>query len=63
MVECKECRGKLQIKRSYNKAFNDDTPNSITEVYTIQEIACLNKNCSEFGVVVDEMRHKLELEV
>lgn len=27
-MDCKECRGKIQIKRSYNKIENDNTPDN-----------------------------------
>lgn len=61
MTDCSKCKGKIQIKRSYNKIVNDNTPDMETELYTVLERACMNDKCSEYGVVVETIEHKQEI--
>lgn len=63
IMDCIECKGKLQIKKSYPQVEGDNSHDTPTVLYEVQEIACLNDKCKEFGIAKDTIRHKRELEV
>jgi hypothetical protein len=59
-MDCQECKGKIQIKESRNEIINDNTPDLPTEAHTCLDMACMNKSCSKYGIVIDTIRHKIE---
>lgn len=53
---CKYCGIDTTISKTETKVFNDDTPTEPTEVYTVQELECINPNCAYHGKTVAESK-------
>jgi hypothetical protein len=59
--DCPECKGKIQIKESYPTVEGDNSPNTPTKLYTNLDMACMNKSCSKYCVVVETIKHEQKL--
>ena len=60
-MTCPLCKLDLRITHSWNKVENDDTPDTETKLYVVQELSCLNKNCKNFEKVVETTKIELPL--
>lgn len=60
-MKCPLCDIEMSIQRSYTEVTGDDSPDTETKVFTAQEMTCRNKQCSNYGKVVDTVRTQLNL--
>jgi hypothetical protein len=60
-MECPKCRSRTQIKSFYYSAVNDTTPDLQTEIYHNSIMACMNKDCENYGVEVEVIKKEIEL--
>ena len=51
----------MAISHVYTTVEGDKSPDTETKVFTVQEMSCRNKQCSNYGKVVETVRHQLEL--
>ena len=65
----------LRITKCYQEVLNDDTPDLKTELYTVQELSCLNskynqkqmdssiisKPCPLYGTVIKVIKHSMPI--
>lgn len=56
-MQCPYCKIDGTIETSSIQVTGDDSPDTKTQVYTVQEIACRNPACSHFGEIVATVRH------
>ena len=47
----------LQITKAYPQVTGDDSPDTPTRVYLVQELSCVNPRCPNHGRMLDEVRH------
>ena len=60
-MQCPLCRVEGIISKTYTTVEGDNSPDTDTKVFTVQEISCRNKNCSNYGKVFDTVKHKLNI--
>jgi len=60
-MKCPECSLELRITNSRNVVENDDTPNEPTKLFVVQDLSCMNKNCSKYNTVVESVRTELPI--
>lgn len=41
------------------EVLGDSSPDQQTEVYTVQELSCRNKHCTNFDKIVETLRTKI----
>ena len=58
---CPLCGTEMGITAAYQRVEGDESPDTETKVFTVQEMSCRNKQCSNYGKVVETVRHQLEL--
>ncbi len=51
----------MQISKSYPLIEGDNSPDTKTTLFEIQELSCLNERCDQFGIVKQTARHEREL--
>lgn len=56
---CPKCKVALRISRSYTKVTGDESPDTETKVFTVQELECRNPKCEDFGKVVKTAEHPM----
>ena len=60
-MQCPLCKVEMAISHAYTTVEGDKSPDTETKVFTVQEMSCRNKQCSNYGKVVETVRHQLEL--
>ena len=60
-MKCPLCNVEARITKTCTTVEGDESPNTETKVYTIQEISCMNKNCSNYEKVIAKAKHKLNI--
>lgn len=60
-MKCPQCQVEMRITRSFNKVENDDTPDTETKLFVVQELSCLNKNCANYEKVVYTVKNELPI--
>ena len=60
-MQCPLCKVEMAISHVYTTVEGDKSPDAETKVFTVQEMSCRNKQCSNYGKVVETVRHQLEL--
>lgn len=60
-MKCPLCDIEMSIQRSYTEVTGDDGPDTETKVFTVQELTCRNKKCSNYGKVVETAKTQLNL--
>lgn len=58
-MQCPYCKIEGTILRSSIQVTGDDSPDTPTRVYTVQEIACRNPACSHYNQVVETVKHSM----
>ena len=43
------------------KVEGDNSPDTETKVFTVQELTCRNKQCSNYGKVVETVKHQIDI--
>lgn len=61
-MKCPLCDVEMSIQKSYTKVEGDNSPLTETKVYTVQELTCRNKQCSNYGKMVETLEHQLVLQ-
>lgn len=61
-MQCPKCRVEARISRAYATVDGDDSPDTETRVFTVQEFECVNPQCGERGRVIGEARHEENIE-
>lgn len=56
---CPSCKTELRIEASRYEVTGDQSPDTPTEVYVVQELCCRNPQCERHGQVVETMRTKV----
>lgn len=51
----------MSINKVFTTVEGDKSPDTETKVFTVQELTCRNKQCSNYGKVVETVRHQHEL--
>lgn len=60
-MKCPLCRLEMRITSSRNIIVNDDTPDEETRLFKEQELSCMNKECKNYGKVVETKRNELTI--
>lgn len=58
-MKCPDCGIEMIIKATRTEVVNDDTPDKETEVYTVQDLYCRNKECANYGQITESIRHRI----
>ena len=61
-MKCPLCDVEMSIQKAYTEVEGDNSPLTETKVYTVHELTCRNKQCSNYGKVVETLKHQLELQ-
>lgn len=61
-MKCPLCEVEAIISNTYTKVEGDKSPDTKTEVFTVQEISCRNKQCSNYGKVIAALKHQLNIQ-
>ena len=61
-MKCPLCNVEAFISSTYNKVEGDNSPDTETKVYTVQEMSCRNKNCDNYNKVVATVEHRLNIQ-
>lgn len=56
---CPKCKIVAQISSSKTVVEGDKSADTETKVFTVQEFSCRNKQCSENGKVIGEIKHQI----
>lgn len=57
-MQCPKCRVEARISRAYTAVEGDNSPDTETRIYTVQDFVCVNPQCGEFGRKIEEARHR-----
>lgn len=60
-MKCPLCNIEMIIQRAYVSVEGDESPDTETKVHTVQEMSCRNKQCSNYGKIVDTVKTQLDL--
>jgi hypothetical protein len=60
-MKCPLCQVEMRITRSRNILENDDNPDIPTKLFVVQEVSCMNKDCANYGKVVDSVKNELPI--
>nr|DAK54877.1 MAG TPA: Ogr/Delta-like zinc finger protein [Caudoviricetes sp.] len=60
-MKCPLCNIEMSIQRSYTEVTGDNSPDTETQVFTVQELTCRNKQCSNYGKIVETAKTQLHL--
>lgn len=60
-MKCPLCNIEMRITSSKNIVENDDTPDTETKLFVMQDLTCMNKNCSNFEKVVETVKNELPI--
>ena len=56
-MKCPLCQVEMRISKTWYKK----TTTEPIKLYAVQEFECRNGNCKNYGKVVDEVKHELEV--
>ena len=54
---CPVCGIQARIDRSYTQVEGDQSPDTTTRVYTVQEIVCRNPQCPQYGEIIETAKN------
>jgi hypothetical protein len=60
-MKCPKCQVEMRITRSRSIVENDDTPDTPTKLFVVQELTCLNKGCENYEKVVETSKNEIPL--
>lgn len=60
-MNCPYCKVQTIIKGSRYTVRGDDSPDTETELFLVQELMCRNPQCEHDGEVVQTIEHKIDL--
>lgn len=60
-MKCPLCNVEASISKTYTKVEGDNSPDTETKVYTVHEISCRNKKCSNYSKVIETVKHQLNI--
>lgn len=58
-MKCPLCSIEMIIQKTYTEVEGDNSPDTQTKVYTLQELSCRNKKCGNYGKVVETVKHQI----
>jgi len=58
-MQCPICKTEMMISSTSTAVDGDKSPDTPTKIYTVQQLSCRNKQCENFGKVVQEVRTKI----
>ena len=58
---CPICQVEMRITNTKNVAEHDDTPDEETKLFVVQELSCVNRECSNYNKVVETIKNELTL--
>ena len=56
---CPICKTEMRIMSTRQEVLGDSSQDQQTEVYTVQELGCRNKHCTNFDKIVETLRTKI----
>lgn len=56
-MQCPYCGIETTISRAYTEVTGDKSPDTPTQVFTVQELTCRNPQCARHGQLVQTVRH------
>ncbi len=57
-MECPICKVEMAIIKSRNVVENDNTPDLPTKLFVEMDLSCRNRNCENFGKVVETIKEE-----
>jgi hypothetical protein len=61
-MKCPLCNVEAYIHKTYNRVEGDNSPDTETKVFTVQELYCRNKNCENNGKLIQTVEHQLNIQ-
>lgn len=61
-MKCPICDVEAMIGRSYTSVEGDNSPDTETRVFTVQEFWCRNKQCENYGRPIGIKKHQLNIQ-
>ncbi len=58
-MKCPKCAIELRIASTRTQVEGDKSPDTPTRVYTVQDLTCVNPQCENYGMPVQQTRHLL----
>ena len=59
-MQCRGCRGEMGIVATRIEVEGDKSPDTVTRVYRVLDLACRARQCSEYGKVQAQQRVELK---
>lgn len=56
---CPICKTEMRIMSTRQEVLGDSSQDQQTEVYTVQELSCRNKHCTNFDKIVETLKTKI----
>ncbi len=53
-MQCPLCKSDCRITNTRTQVVGDNSPDTQTRVYAVQEMSCINQNCQNHMLVVGE---------
>ena len=60
-MKCPKCGIEMGIKSTRHRVENDNTPDKETKLFIEQDLVCRNKECTNYGSVVETIRNPVKL--
>ncbi len=61
MRQCPICKVALRIGSSRTRVTGDCSPDTLTQVFTVQELICPNPRCERYQQVIEVVEHPVKL--
>ncbi len=61
-MKCSLCNVEAAISKTYNRVEGDNSPNTETKVFTVQEMSCRNRSCPNYNKVIAVVEHQLKIQ-
>lgn len=58
-MKCRRCNIDMRVDAAGVEIINDDIPDRVTEVYSVQTLTCRNPDCSNYNKVVETIKTRL----
>ena len=60
-MQCPLCHVEMKITNSYIQLENDDTPDLPTRVFIMQDLSCVNRECTNYNTVVETSKGEMSV--
>lgn len=55
-MKCPLCNIEMMIRKTYTEVEGDESPDTPTKVYTVQDLVCRNRKCGNYEKIVETVK-------